>query len=232
MDDLRGLHSITASMHEGMLTLAIVCVVLRILFGGKSEDLRKYTETTTLVASVGGTIGIILSGVTGSMLRPVGVLFSSPIILNKIMFTVFITGLWTVFVFAQVKYRDRLWSQRSLSIFASALAVLGYGGVMFVGSTGGHLAGKESILDPFYQLLSAGPENLWVASPFEALAKALQFNPFSLTLNATSLLQFAIIVNVVTIVVTIAYVSGIFEAFKKWVSFLRRRPRQKESEGS
>jgi len=230
MTDLRSLHSIAAAQHEGMLTLAIVCIVLRILFGKRSEEIRKYTEATTLLASIGGTIGIFLSAITGSLLRPSSVLFNSSILLNKIMFTTFAAELWVLFLFVQVKYRDRLWKQKNLTVFALSLALLGYIGVVPVGSIGGDLTGKETILVPIYELLNTNPNTLWVASPFFTLAEALKGKPFSLTINALLMLQLAIILDVVIISVTMAYVFGLHEAFRKRSKIPKKQTQREDNE--
>jgi len=230
MADLRSLHAISAAQHEGMLTLAVACIVLRILLGKRNEKIRKATEATALLASIGGTIGIFLSAITGSLLRPSGVLFNSSILLNKIMYTMFAAELWLLFLFVQFKYGDRLWTQKKLLILALSLALLGYSMVVPVGSIGGDLTGKETILVPVYELLNTNPETLWVASPFFTLAEALRGKPFSLTPNTALMLQLAIIVNVAAITVSIAYVFGLFEAFKKRIQVPRKQTHQEESD--
>lgn len=181
MVDLSALHSLTIEMHGGMLALATACILGIILvkvhqrlrttsewyspfkrFDSFAEKLMRYTEPTAYLAGIGGVIGLIVSAIIGFYVWPYDVLMNSPLGLTKVMFSIFATELWLVFVVVRTKYGGGLWKNRGLS---TAYVFIGLAGSLFMvltGSFGGHMAGKGSILDPVYGLLGVNPDAYWI----------------------------------------------------------------------
>lgn len=166
MVSMSALHSLTAEMHTGFLTLAFACIVIVGLsqvvlhyrhkapkrFSTWAQNIRGYAEAAGFVGAVGGFIGLILSGVTGMYAWPSDALFSSPVVMNKILLTVFGTVMWGVVVFTRAHFGRGLWSSRSLSVFYVSFTFAAFMTVGLAGSLGAHLTVGESVLDPVWSI--------------------------------------------------------------------------------
>lgn len=161
------LHSLTAELHSGMLTLATLCIVAvavaqlvvgyRDRFPKRLVNLairtRGYFEATGYVAAVGGVVGLVLSGYTGMNAWPPDVLLESALIRNKITITIFVTVLWMMIVFIRVRFGRGLWTCPLMATLYTGLAVFAFGLIALTGSMGAHTTVGESIADPVWALL-------------------------------------------------------------------------------
>lgn len=182
MVDLAGLHSVLIEMHGGMLTLAIICIVANVIdrihlrirrtndrYGNFwSTDsvmgkLSRYTEPTAYVAGIGGVIGLITSAIVGIYVWPIELITTSALGLNKVMFSIFSTELWIIFVFLRSRYGENLWKNSAMATIYACLGVLGFLFTVIAGSLGAHMSdiahmsNKGSILDPIYSLFGIDP---------------------------------------------------------------------------
>ena len=147
-------HVITSELHTGMLTLAFASVILTLLSNWiKSSNLIwqgliRLAEPTAYLAATGGLLSLVASVVTGfTYTWPAEVLLTSSVVLNKIAISAFSVTFWIVFVLMRSLYGARLWEQARLKGLYVMLAAGGFLTLMLAGSTGGHLAGKRSLLD-------------------------------------------------------------------------------------
>jgi hypothetical protein len=177
---LEALHSMLIEMHGGMLTLAAICIIglvaAKFHFGlrkrskrygvfwpldGIFEWIQKYAEPTAFVAIIGGVIGLIVSSVVGYYAWPAEELLGRPLVLNKIMFSIFATELWIVALLIRGKYGADLWKHGCLAATYVCTGLAGFFFMVLTGSMGGHMAGKGSVLDPVYEVLGVSPETPW-----------------------------------------------------------------------
>lgn len=176
MLELAPLHSVLKEMHTGMLTLATICILI-IVIDRIQLKLRKtsnkhgsfwstdsvkgkffrYTEPTAYLAGIGGVIGLITSSIVGTYTWPIELLTTSALSLNKIMFSIFATELWILFVFLRSKYGEKLWKNNSMAALYCCLGLLGFLFIVLTGSLGAHMSGKASIIDPIYALFGIDP---------------------------------------------------------------------------
>ena len=164
-------HSVLTEMHSGMLTLATICLLVTIigriyLKMGKTNDghgsfwpmdsimgkLSRYTEPTAYMAGIGGVIFIIISALVGIFVWPSELLTGSALGLNKVMFFIFATELWVIFVGLRSKYGENLWKNSAMTTVYACLGVLGFLFTVIAGSLGAHMSLKISIIDPIYDL--------------------------------------------------------------------------------
>lgn len=178
--NLEALHSMLIEMHGGMLTLAAICILglvaAKFHFGLRKRSqlygifwpldsffkwVTRYAEPTAFVAGIGGVIGLIISSIVGYYVWPAEELLNRPLALNKIMFAIFATQLWIIFLTIRGKYGDALWKHRSLAATYACAGLAGFFFMVLTGSMGGHMAGKGSVLDPLYEILGVSPEKPW-----------------------------------------------------------------------
>lgn len=164
-------HSVLKEMHGGMLTLATICILaividrIHLRMAGKnggngsfwSTDsvtgkLFRYTEPTAYLAGIFGVVGLITSAIVGTYVWPTELITASALGLNKVMFSIFATELWIIFVFLRSKYGENIWKNTGMAILYSCLGLLGFLFVVITGSLGAHLSLKISIIDPIYDL--------------------------------------------------------------------------------
>jgi hypothetical protein len=169
-------HSVLKEMHGGMLTLATICILaividrIHLRMAGKngghgsfwSTDsvtgkLFRYTEPTAYLAGIFGVIGLITSAIVGTYVWPTELITATVLGLNKVMFSIFATELWIIFVFLRSKYGENLWKNTGMAIVYSCLGLLGYLFVVITGSLGAHLSLKISVIDPIYDLFGIDP---------------------------------------------------------------------------
>ncbi|MDR5694591.1 MAG: hypothetical protein QN198_01395 [Armatimonadota bacterium] len=164
-------HVITAELHTGMLTLAFASTLIRLMGSWIRTDnsvwrgLVQLAEPTAYLAAMGGLLALIASIATGfAYTWPVEVLLTSSVVLNKIALTIFSTTFWILFVVTRSIYGARLWGLTRLRRLYVALAAGGFLSLMLIGSTGGHLAGKRSILDGILHTLGINTHLLFTLS--------------------------------------------------------------------
>ena len=182
MVDLSVFHSVLIEMHGGMLTLATICILAIVIDrihlrmsgtnnkpgGFWSTDsvmgkLSRYAEPTAYVAGIGGVIGLILSAIVGSYVWPIELITATALGLNKVMFSIFATELWIIFVFLRLKYGENLWKNSAMATLYTCLGVLGFLFVVLAGSLGAHMTdianmtSKGSVIDPIYALFGIDP---------------------------------------------------------------------------
>ena len=175
-------HSMLIEMHSGMLTLATFCLLATIidrihLRMGKTNDkpgsfwstdsaigkLSRYTEPTAYIAGIGGVIFLIISAIVGTYVWPTELITTSTLGLNKVMFFIFATELWIIFVGLRAKYGENLWKNGAMATFYTCLGLLGFIFTVIAGSLGAHmsdmtqLSGKGSVLDPIFALFGIDP---------------------------------------------------------------------------
>jgi hypothetical protein len=224
MVELSGIHSITVAMHEGMLTLAVIAVIIRTLcvivpkipiielfFSEKFlAKVSHYTEATATLAAVGGTVGIVLSAITGSsMFSPrYSTMFTTPIILNKIMWMIFALEFWIVFLALKIRFGEDLWNNRYIGGLYVASSVIGFMFVMLAGSLGGELAGKGTILEPFYQMIGFNPNEPFLLPPIVFLTQSIIESPLQAALSPLSILILVVVINVAIIALLLVYTAA------------------------
>jgi len=181
MADLGALHSMLIEMHGGMLTLATICILAMVIikFHRKMrrtserygifwpldsfiEKLARYAEPTAYLAGIGGVVGLVGSSVVGFYVWPVEALMNSSLGLSKVMFSIFATELWILFVVIRSRYGEDLWKNSELATIYVCTGFVGFFFIVLTGSFGGHMAGKGSVLDPVYGLLGVNPEAFWI----------------------------------------------------------------------
>lgn len=170
-------HLITAELHTGMLTLAFASMLIRLagvwFQTGHAvwRGLVRLAEPTAHLAAIGGLLALIASAVTGLMYTwPLEVQLTSSVVLNKMAITAFSTTFWALFVVMRAIYGARLWEQARPRWVYAVMAAGGFLTLMLAGSTGGHLAGKRSMLDGILHALGINTHLLFTISRTSALA--------------------------------------------------------------
>ncbi|MFQ5999806.1 MAG: hypothetical protein ACE5J6_03410 [Candidatus Bathyarchaeia archaeon] len=168
-----GLHTMTIGMHEGMLTLAFFCIIIivaakiyrktfsRILYIDV-EKIIQFVEPASVLGAIGGTIFLVVSAYLGFTIRGgVGTMVNDPLLMNKVMMSVFAEEMWIIFLILRTKYGRDIWNSGPLSAVYAAIGVIGWLFIIETGSLGGHLAGKGSVLDPIYDITGINPEQFF-----------------------------------------------------------------------
>jgi len=222
MVDWSALHSITISMHEGMLLLASIAVIVRFFINivdklpvvgwfFSEEFLQKaarISETVAFIAGFGGTIGILASAATGTVLSSIRGDILSNIVLNKIMVSVFAFVFWADFLIIRLKFGDqKIWRNRILQFFYPLTALIGFTLVTIAGSIGGTLAGKESIINFVFDYLGVDKNSLWIFRPITEFSKMVVNSPLQYLVNVSAILEIVIVLNIVIVALVLVYVS-------------------------
>ena len=190
MVDLAALHSMLIELHSGTLTLATICIIANIIdrihlrMSGNSDKsggfwstassmgkLSRYTDPTAYIAGIFGIIGLIISAIVGAYVWPIELLTSSAMGTlgwTKVMFSIFATELWIIFVFLRTKYGENLWKNSTMTIINSSVGIIGFIFMVIVGSLGAHMSDianmteKGSVIDPIFELFGIDPLNFGV----------------------------------------------------------------------
>lgn len=176
--DLSAVHSVTVELHGGMLTLAAVCMGIKVLdilwgrfLGDKGGILRRilkkaseYSTPTILLSAFGGVVGLVLSGITGSSIIPFETISDSPIALNKVMVSIFATEFWSIMIAMNMASLENAWKNRQMTAMMVLFGGLGYFFTITGGSMGGTMGGKESIMEPVWQFLGVDLHSSWILS--------------------------------------------------------------------
>jgi hypothetical protein len=180
MFNLDALHSMLIELHGGTLALAAICIIGLIaakihwslrkksqsygifwILDGFFEWVTRYAEPTAFVAAIGGVVGLVASSIVGYYVWPAEALLDRPLALNKIMFAIFATELWIIFLAIRGKYGENLWKHNGLAATYTLTGLAGFFFTILTGSMGGHMAGKGSVLDPIYEFVGISPETPW-----------------------------------------------------------------------
>ena len=108
MVSMSALHSLTAELHAGFLTLAFICIVIvavsQIVVRMKkclpkrlvdlAIKVRGYAEAAGYVGAMAGVVGLLLSAWTGMYAWPQDALLESAVVRNKITLSLYATLLW------------------------------------------------------------------------------------------------------------------------------------------
>lgn len=173
-------------LHGGMLTLATICIIATVidrihLRMRRTNDrpgsfwstdsvmgkLSRYTEPTAYVAGIGGVIGLITSAIVGSYVWPTELITTSILGLNKVMFFIFATELWIIFVGLRSKYGENLWKNSAMATVYTCVGLLGFLFTVIAGSLGVHMSDitqlvKGSVIDPIFALFGIDPATFGV----------------------------------------------------------------------
>lgn len=222
MVDLSAIHSITVSMHEGILLLAFIAVAVRFLVNivpkipvigwSFSDEFMQKTartsETVATIAAIGGTIGILASAATGTIMASVEGTLLETVVLNKVMISIFALVFWVDFLAIRLRFgEERIWNSRVLQFFYPLVALIGFSLVTVGGSIGGTLAGKESILDPMFNYFGIDKHTEWILSPISDFSKMIVNSPLQYLGNISSMLQIVVIINVIITVLVMIYLQ-------------------------
>jgi hypothetical protein len=161
MVGMSALHSLTAELHTGFLTMAMIGIgvtflcqlVIRFGKGGMfsrlSASIRGYTEAAGIMGAFFGVFVLLVSAYTGINSRDsLDVLYGDPITANKILLTAGITAIWSMVVVLRLGIGERLWTSPGLALFYTGTAAVGFGITALVGSMGAHITQGESTIDP------------------------------------------------------------------------------------
>ena len=184
---MSALHSLTAELHAGFLTLAFVCIVIvaisQIVVRLKkclpkrmvvlAIKVRGYAEAAGYVGAMAGVVGLLLSAWTGMYAWPQDALLESAVVRNKITLSLYATILWCGVVFLRTRYGRGLWSCPAMAVLYTAMAVVAYGVLGMTGSLGAHLTVGESILDPLWELVGVDVAENLAVEPSLAIMLAL-----------------------------------------------------------
>jgi len=222
MVDWSGVHSITVSMHEGMLMLALIAVIVRFLVNivpklpvvgwvFSDESLQKtarISENVAFIAGLGGTIGIVASAVSGTILYTPGGILQSTIVQNKVMIAIFAFTFWVDFLAIRLKFGDeKIWSNRVLQFFYPLIGLIGFAFVTVGGSIGGTLAGKESVIEFIFAYLGIHKTDPWILPPITDFSKMVVNSPLQSLVNVSSMLQIVIVVNAIIVALVLIYIG-------------------------
>jgi hypothetical protein len=165
---LTSYHLILTELHTGMLVLAGLCILavalMKIVPGVKKlgPKLAASLDSTSYVAMIAVTILLVASGIVGMLVYPLKILPMSPILENKIMFSILALNLWLVVSVVRVKSGSGIWNKRGLSAVYTAIAVAALGMVTITGCTSAHLTKTVSPLDPLWELVGVNLDNIIV----------------------------------------------------------------------
>jgi len=194
---MRAIHAVTVEMHGGMLTLAIVCVLIKMadltyqrFLPGKVPRLYGYLKRASALAgpaavlgAIGGVLGLIASAITGYLMVPGSSLTDDPVGMNKVMVSIFAIELWSIFIFLAIRHSRDLWEpRRPIPLIASTAAFLGYAASVIGGSLGGTMAGKGSVLDPVWGALGVDLHTSWILTIQTAVPIAAAVNVLAILL--------------------------------------------------
>jgi len=166
MVSMSALHSLTAELHAGFLTLGFVCIIAVTLaqitvryrnhmpkrLVSAAINVRGYLEATGYVGSIAGLVGLLLSAYTGMYAWPQDILLDNAVVRNKILLTVFSMAFWIGVVYIRTRFGRGLWTCPMMASLYVVLAIVGFVIVATAGSMGAHLGtAGSSILDPLWQ---------------------------------------------------------------------------------
>ncbi|MFQ6012170.1 MAG: hypothetical protein ACE5LS_00780 [Thermoplasmata archaeon] len=174
------LHTVFSEVHVGSLTLVGVALVLLVLHHAHMRLLRgrwkrldrlslaipRMADPVAYLGAMFGLFGFVGSVVSGTFTWRPEALWSTPEVLNKVMLSVLALELWIVFIAVRFRYGIEVLRTRRLLALYLAVGFVAFGLTTVSASLGGHLAGKESLLDPVYRALLIDTTAPWTLAPF------------------------------------------------------------------
>lgn len=170
----RELHATTAEVTEFLVTLTALCIVLLLiaklypkLFDKiprvSAQKIIKYAEPTSVLGALVGVVVFLFSIYTGIPRVKGGAeaLVKSPLIMNLVMTSVFALEFWVIFLVVRAIHGKEVWNKKGLFIVYAVIGLAGFLFTIETGSLGHRLAGRGSILDPFYEFLNINPERFY-----------------------------------------------------------------------
>ncbi|MBL6731616.1 MAG: hypothetical protein ISP82_01545 [Candidatus Poseidoniaceae archaeon] len=142
-------HVITTELVVGSFAMAGICfLVLAIQSFGVFES-----EKASLVTDYAGHFALgfgllatpfaIFSGISSSPTSDL----SSPLLVNKMFFSMIATGLAIAVLFTRTKAGNQLWASKPSSLIQSAAGLAASGFMLMTASSGGKFSRGESVLD-------------------------------------------------------------------------------------
>ncbi|MFQ5838666.1 MAG: hypothetical protein ACE5HJ_07770 [Thermoplasmata archaeon] len=211
------LHTIFSEIHVGSLTLAGAALLglafhafhMRFLRGRWSwlDRLSRVTprlaDPAAHVGAIFGLIGFVGSIVTGIFTWPAQALWSSAEVLNKVMLSTLALELWIIFVFLRLSRGTQVLASRRLLYIYLGVGFVAFGLTTVAASLGGHLAGKESLLDPLYAALGIDTAALWILLPFAWLMDLIYGGPPLLGLTIQNFYRLLLLLDLMVVAVVV-----------------------------
>ncbi|NIN65702.1 MAG: hypothetical protein GTO63_13610 [Anaerolineae bacterium] len=218
------LHTIFSELHVGSLTLAAVALIgltfhaihMHFLRGHWRwlDRLSRVTPRLAVpVAHVGaifGLIGFTGSIVTGVFTWPARALWSSHEVLNKVMLSTLALELWIIFVWLRLSRGTRVLTSRRLLHLYLGIGFVAFGLTTTSASLGGHLAGKESLLDPLYSAINIDTSAPWILLPFAWLIDLVYRWPPLSGLPIQSIYRLLLLVDLAVVVAIVLLVASVY----------------------
>lgn len=187
MVSMSALHSLTAELHSGFLTLAFACVMIVLVsqivvrFRNRMPEtfvrwaiiVRGYAEPASYVAAVAGLLGLVLSAYTGMYAWPMDKLIDSGVVRNKILFTTYSTVLWCGVIYLRTRFGRPIWTCPAMAVVYVSFVFVAYGFLGMAGSLGAHITQGGSVLDPLWSIVGFRVETTVDFGPELAAAMAI-----------------------------------------------------------
>jgi hypothetical protein len=143
------LHTILAGANIGILVLATGAFFLRLALGRSDTTLAQRADIIAFSAAVVGFSLAILSGLSGYFLTwPREAIQSTLLTQNKTLVTVALLGSWGMFAYLRWRVGPDLWKSVPLKVWSTLLVLSGFVNTVLVGSMGGSASLKGTALDP------------------------------------------------------------------------------------
>lgn len=212
------LHTVFSELHVGALTLTGVALVglalhalhMRFLRGrwtrldNFSGAIVRLGDPTAYVAALFGVVGFVGSIITGVFSWPAQALWSTHEVINKVMVSTLALELWIIFVFLRFRYGTRILAAHRRLVLYLTVGFVAFALTTVAAGLGGHLAGKESLLDPLYAALGIDPTTPWILPAFAQLMDLVFAAPLFLGFPILNLFRFLLVLDVL-VVVAIAF---------------------------
>ncbi len=187
MVSMSGLHSLTAELHAGFLTLAFACIMIVagaqivVRLRDRMPNLlvrwaiiaRGYAEAASYVGAIAGVAALILSAWTGMYAWPMDKLIENDLIKNKILLTAYATVMWGGVVFIRTRFGRGLWACPAIATVYVGITITAFAMIALAGCLGSKLVRNESLLEPLYVLAGLNIDKAFELSPDIAAAIAL-----------------------------------------------------------
>ncbi len=141
-------HAIVVSLITGLFFFTVLAVVVRLVMQWRGAESRSAlavgADQGALWAATIGTALIVAAMITGFAIWAPSAAINSPIMRNKILTAILLLVTFAIFIGIRWKVGERLWHNRTLSLFYGLLALAGFHWSMVTNSIGGDIAGIPS----------------------------------------------------------------------------------------
>jgi hypothetical protein len=124
------------------------------------------------------------------------------------MWTIFALELWIVFLVLRFRFGEGLWNNRFIGGLYVASSIVGFMFLTLAGSLGGELAGKGTILEPFYEMIGLNPDEPLLLPPIVSVTQSIMESPLQTALTPLVILLLTITINFVIIALLLLYISA------------------------